>query len=189
MTERESLPLILDLGCGERKLHGAYGVDILDIPGVDLVQNLDDHPWPLPDEHFEWVRAMDVLEHVTDFVAALQSIFRVLKPGGRFTCKMPFAGSVHHHTDPTHRRAATSRTLDYFCDNGLWRQFRYTEPMFHFESFSYVREIPIRPPVGSLIHRLDDLVLPILENHHDAYEHYGVAWYPVHSILFECTRL
>jgi len=188
MSEKE-LPSVLDLGCGERKLYGSYGVDMLEIPGVDLVHDLDEHPWPLPDGHFEWVRAMDVLEHVDDFVATLKEIHRVLRPGGRFTCKMPFFGSVHHHTDPTHRRSATSRTLDYFCDNGQWQQFQYTEPMFHMEGFSYIREIPVRPPVGSLIRRLDEFMLPLLKRHHDVYEHYGTAWYPVHSIIFELVRL
>ena len=182
---------ILDIGCGHRKLTGAFGMDLLPLPGIDLVHNLDEQPWPLPDGHFRWVRAIDVLEHVDDFVGCMQECHRVLKPGGRLTIKMPFAGSVHHHTDPTHRRSATSRSLDYFCqksDSPL-RDYDYTGSLFELNAFHYVREIPVKPPLGPVIGLLDKRLLPLLERHHDVYEHYFTGLYPVHSILFECTRL
>lgn len=182
------LPTVLDLGCGTRKLPGAFGVDAIALPGIDLVQDLDVHPWPLPDGHFRWVRAMEVLEHVEDFVACVEECHRVLRPGGRLTIKMPFAGSVHHHTDPTHRRAATSRTMDYFLEGEHLSKYGYSQAHFRLESFRYVREIPVKPPVGWLVKHLDANVLPLLERHHDIYEHYLVGWYPVHSIVFECIK-
>ena len=185
---REAIPDVLDLGCGRRKLPGAFGVDVLALPGVDLVHDLDERPWPLPSNHFRWVRAMDVLEHVSDFVGCMEECYRVLVAGGRLTIKMPFMGSVHHHTDPTHKRSATSRTLDYFIEGQPFVGYGYSEGRFRLERFEYVREVAAKPPLGPLIRRLDRVVLPFLQRHHDIYEHYLAGFYPVHSIVFDLVR-
>lgn len=180
---------ILDIGCGTRKLHGSVGLDLLPLPGVDIVHNLDHMPWPLPDKQFRWVRAMDVLEHVDDFIGCIQQLYRVLKPGGRLTIKMPFAGSVHQHTDPTHRRGATSRTLDYFIPGTGLSKYSYTKPMFRLDAFQYVRETCVPTGFGWLSRAIDKRLIPLIERFHDTYEHNFVGLYPVHSIRFECIRL
>ncbi|MGL1344632.1 hypothetical protein ACSTKR_23565, partial [Vibrio parahaemolyticus] len=37
----------LDVGCGSRKLPGATGMDVLKLPTVDIVHNVDVLPWPI----------------------------------------------------------------------------------------------------------------------------------------------
>jgi len=182
------IPDILDIGCGHRKLPGAWAIDALDLPGIDQVHDLDVFPWPVPDAHFRWVRAMEVLEHVDDFMGCMDECYRVLRPGGRLTIKMPFMGSVHHHTDPTHRRAATSRSLDYFLADQQLAAYDYARSRFTLVGFEYVREVAVRPPVGWIVQKLDRVVLPFLERHHDIYEHYFTGFYPVHSITFELKK-
>ena len=54
----------LDLGCGSNKAKGAFGVDIHPYEGVDLVLNVNQTPWDLPDNHFEQIRSLHVIEHV-----------------------------------------------------------------------------------------------------------------------------
>ncbi len=36
----------LDVGCGSRKLPGALGMDILSLPSVDVVHDVNRTPWP-----------------------------------------------------------------------------------------------------------------------------------------------
>ena len=91
-------------------------------------------PWPLPGAAFREVRAIDVLEHLADFVRAVEECHRVLAPGGRLVVQMPFAGGVNHLTDPTHRRGATSRTFDYFIEGTeLQRRYGYSAALFRLE--------------------------------------------------------
>jgi len=67
---------ILHLGCGKKKAEGAFGVDIRPFPGVDLVHDLNKVPYPLESDSFEKIIAIDVLEHLDDFVAAVDEIHR-----------------------------------------------------------------------------------------------------------------
>jgi SAM-dependent methyltransferase len=182
------LPRILDVGCGPDKLDGALGLDVIEQPGIDLVHNLDVHPWPLPDQHFEHVRAKDVLEHVDDFIGAVQQIHRILAPGGTLSIRMPFANSVHHHTDPTHKRAATSRTMDYFVPGTHLGRYGYSDAAFQLDSFRYHREMVVPKGWKGLVRWWDSKLLRFLERHHDTYEHYWMGIFPVHSIEFELTR-
>src|SRR2546427_12270220 len=47
--EAAGLPVILDLGCGARKVDGAFGIDIAALPGVDVVHDLERRPYRLPE--------------------------------------------------------------------------------------------------------------------------------------------
>jgi SAM-dependent methyltransferase len=108
---------ILDLGCaiggGVTTLlscgYDAYGVDIYEYWGKDAelywlegttapevkarlsVGSLKPYKLPFPDNCFDYVISMQVLEHVDDRFAVFREIERVLKPGGT---------SVHLYPDP-----------------------------------------------------------------------------------------
>ena len=56
----------LDIGCGPHKLNGAVGIDLRPLPGVDLVQDLDQHPWALPANQYDFIRCQHVIEHLSD---------------------------------------------------------------------------------------------------------------------------
>src|SRR5262249_55059298 len=64
----------------------------------------------LPDEAFDAVVAVEVLEHVDDDAAFVRNVHRVLKPGGRFLMTTP-NGDVVPNTNPDHRRHYTRRAL------------------------------------------------------------------------------
>jgi hypothetical protein len=57
--------IILELGCGEQKTDPNWvGIDVRDLPGVDIVHNLESYPWPIPDESCTLVHAAHILEHI-----------------------------------------------------------------------------------------------------------------------------
>jgi methionine biosynthesis protein MetW len=89
---------LLDVGCGEgsfiiqvrEKFEEVYGVDISD-DAVELSlknditakkANLNNEPLPFPDNYFDAVVTLDVIEHVFDPVFFLDEVRRVLAPGG-----------------------------------------------------------------------------------------------------------
>lgn len=64
--------LSLDVACGAYKRHGAVGMDIRPLPGVDIVHDFTQFPWPVPDEVCMLVTANHVLEHVPKHGAPAQ---------------------------------------------------------------------------------------------------------------------
>lgn len=54
----------LDIACGASKNQGFVGLDMQDLPGVDIVWDLMRFPWPIPDECVSLAVASHILEHV-----------------------------------------------------------------------------------------------------------------------------
>ena len=54
----------LDIGCSGYKHKGFVGMDIRPEPGVDIVHNLEQFPYPLPDDSCSIILASHVLEHM-----------------------------------------------------------------------------------------------------------------------------
>jgi SAM-dependent methyltransferase len=108
----------LDIGCGESKQPGFVGIDMLDLPGVDIVHDLEETPWPLPDECALTAVASHVLEHINPakgiFINVMNEIWRVMKPGGQFAFVVPYAGSHGYYQDPTHCNPINETTMMYF---------------------------------------------------------------------------
>lgn len=104
----------LNLGAGYDILIGWVNTDIVGLPGIDVVHDLDVTPWPWEDETFTEVRAADVFEHVDKPIAFMNEAWRILKPGGFLRIRSPYWRHENAYTDPTHRRFCTERTWDYW---------------------------------------------------------------------------
>lgn len=64
LLQEHNLGIKLDIGCGANKQDGFVGMDVRELPGVDIVHNMEQFPFPLPDESCSMVVASHVLEHV-----------------------------------------------------------------------------------------------------------------------------
>ena len=100
---------ILDLGCGLVKVEGAVGLDNVDIPGVDIVHDLLDFPYPIENESFENIYLRHVIEHfcLDDFEKILNECFRILVSEGLLKITVPHSFSIAAFTDPTHKQFFT----------------------------------------------------------------------------------
>lgn len=123
MTEIEKLikdnaGIRLDIGCGSNKQPGFVGIDMLDLPGVDIIHDLEVTPWPLPDECVLTAIASHVLEHINPhkgvFINVMDEIWRILKPRGQFALVVPHASSHGYAQDPTHCNPINETTFHYF---------------------------------------------------------------------------
>ncbi len=56
----------VDFGCGTSKRKGFIGVDVLPLPGVDIVHDLNKFPYPFKDDEIDFAWMDQVLEHVED---------------------------------------------------------------------------------------------------------------------------
>ncbi|MGH9941422.1 MAG: class I SAM-dependent methyltransferase [Pyrinomonadaceae bacterium] len=94
---------ILDVGCGTGanlemldKFGEAEGVDVSEealafcrARGLDRVTLGEAERLPYPDQTFDLVTALDVVEHLDDDVSGLREMQRVLRPGGRALLFVP----------------------------------------------------------------------------------------------------
>jgi SAM-dependent methyltransferase len=107
-------PIVIDIGCGDRKYPGSLGIDIAPVDGVDLLADIG-RGLPLRDSSVDGVHASHVLEHIDDLVGLMNEVWRVCKPGARFYVTVPHATSSYMTwRDPTHRRGVNLSTLTYF---------------------------------------------------------------------------
>ena len=104
----------LNLGSGGRPMEGWTNVDRADIPGVDVVHDLDVLPWPWDDGTVQQAVAQDVFEHVGDPIGFMTESHRILGTGGDLLIKSPHFRHQDAYTDPTHRRFCTPHTWDYW---------------------------------------------------------------------------
>jgi SAM-dependent methyltransferase len=111
--------MILNLGCGGKveRDQPAVNVDIREVPGINVVHDLNEMPWPFDDGQFDKVQAEDILEHLDDLVAAVDEIWRVLEPGSLLWVRGPYYLGLNWCADPTHRRAFNEFSFDYLDPN------------------------------------------------------------------------
>jgi SAM-dependent methyltransferase len=106
----------VDLGCGDGKVKGALGVDNVQIPGVDIVADLN-QGLPFKDNSVDNVVVFHILEHVDDFIGTMNEIWRICKDGAHVYVRVPHAASTFvTWKDPTHKRGLSIATFAYFDD-------------------------------------------------------------------------
>ena len=132
----------LDLACGYNNLtraHGSgVGADIFPWEGIDIRIG-DAAQLPFRDASFDTVSVVAALNHIPNREAALLSVRRVLRPGGRFLATMigPLTGRVAHmlfHQDETRRGGMRRGEVDGISPRAM-------RAMLHQAGFELQREV------------------------------------------------
>lgn len=109
----------LDIGCGANKQDGFVGLDIREMPNVDIVQDVEQFPWALPNECVRTALASHLVEHINPhkgvFMQFMDEVWRIMKPYGKFIIVTPYAGSFGYFQDPTHVNPCNEATWMYFA--------------------------------------------------------------------------
>jgi SAM-dependent methyltransferase len=115
---------ILDLGCGEKKVEGAVGLDNVALSDVDIAHDLLDFPYPIENESYDIIYLRNVIEHfyLNDIEKILNECFRILVLGGMLYVTVPHAFSVSAFTDPTHKQFFTFGS-GYFWDKKYQKSY------------------------------------------------------------------
>jgi 2-polyprenyl-3-methyl-5-hydroxy-6-metoxy-1,4-benzoquinol methylase len=127
---------VLDVGAGygfflaalERAGYEAHGIEV-SAHAVEqargrtraaVLQQGAEEPFPFPDDHFDAITLLDVIEHLQDYGSTLASCHRCLKPGGKLLVITLNAHSLARpllgkrwawYQDPTHVHMFTPRML------------------------------------------------------------------------------
>lgn len=117
-------PVRLHLGCGRNILPGWLNLDLVKLPGVDLVADLDAcdrEPLPLADNSVDEFQANHLLEHLRNPLPFMQELYRVAKPGATAVFRVPYGSSDDAYEDPTHVRQYFLNSFAYFAQPTYWR--------------------------------------------------------------------
>ena len=90
----------LNLGCSKDIKKGWVNLDIVKLPGVDVVHDLETFPYPFKDNTFDVILATQVLEHIENLPGLMKELARILKPGGKFIIEVPHFTSCTQYMDP-----------------------------------------------------------------------------------------
>jgi predicted SAM-dependent methyltransferase len=112
-TEPTLLPRQLNLGCGTDTRPGWVNVDIVDYGG-NMVFNLDQYPFPLPESHFDYVLCSHVLEHLQNFNKIVTELWRITRNEGIIEVRVPFFLSTKFYSEPDHRIPFGIRSFDNY---------------------------------------------------------------------------
>ena len=92
----------LNLGCGEFKKEGFINVDCRDVLNPDVLHNLNEIPYPFPDNQFTLIEADHVLEHLENPFGVMTELHRILADGGKLVIRVPHFSRGFTHAD--HKR-------------------------------------------------------------------------------------
>jgi hypothetical protein len=145
-----------NMGCGHNRLDGFINVDAAAECAPDQVWNLEQTPWPWPDDCAEEVRFIHSLEHMgatrEDFLAIIKELYRIAAPGCVVEIHVPHPRHDDFINDPTHVRAITPAVLSLFdrALNDQWKASRAANsPLAHYTGVDFritdVRNVVAEP--------------------------------------------
>ena len=111
---KDNRSLVVELGSGKKKKHGRITIDKVNVPGVDIVADLEEGLSFLPDESVDEIHCRSVLEHIENFEELMTEIVRVLKNDGAAHIFVPHFSNPYYYSDYTHRRFFGLYTFYYF---------------------------------------------------------------------------
>lgn len=146
-------------------------------PGVDVVFNAFEYPWPFADDLFDGVLLAHLVEHIPHEIrlakhvlptmterrdqlaraqdgwyAFMGELYRIMKPGGVAHILSPYGWSQGAITDPTHTRLITEQTFSHSLNTSE------EGAPFTYENLGVKYEL-VEPPafrVNELFHHLQD---------------------------------
>lgn len=176
----------LDLGCGPRPKEGHYGLDHVELPGVDIVASLEERLTEIPDNSVDNLVTRHTLEHIVQFLQLIKEIHRIVVPGGTVEIETPHFSNPYYYSDPTHVRFFGLYTFHYFSDDA--KQHRKPVPNFYISErfeiqsirFTLIPTILMNKPVRRLTTRIVNSSMRI----QDWYERAMCRSFPIDSIRY-----
>ena len=109
--------LLLNIGCGQQYMPGAYNWDNSTQTKTDAIVDVRKDRFPADDNFFDEIFSGNLFGEVVgndEFVHCMNECWRVLKPGGIMTVRVPNAMYSVTFLDPFEGRHFIPATFDYF---------------------------------------------------------------------------
>lgn len=126
---KDNKPIKINLACGQIRQEGFIGIDKVRTDATDIVLDLEEYPWSIPDNCVDELVCSHFVEHVRDLVSFMDEIYRIMKSpyvnkdGEKVTSKVtivcPYYSSMRAMQDPFHMRPISEASFLYY--NKDWR--------------------------------------------------------------------
>ena len=95
---------VLDIGCGQKKLDGAIGIDFSPYSMADIVLDLNKEKLPFEDNSIDYIYSSHTLEHLTldGFIHIIHEMYRIIKPDGQICITVPYFMTSANLANPFH---------------------------------------------------------------------------------------
>ena len=114
----------LHVGCGRNIMESWINLDIADLPGVDIVADLDNCKnvkLPLGNDSIDEFFVSHVIEHIRNPLDMMEELHRVASPDALAVFRCPYGSSDEAFEDPTHVRQYFLNSFGYFSQPFYWR--------------------------------------------------------------------
>ena len=132
---------LIDIGCGDKYLK--YGCDEynIDYVGIDFSDcNIEKEYLDYPDNSFDIVTSLALLEHLYDPSILISEAYRILKPNGIFVLSTPnwrYTMRIFFD-DPTHIHPYTVKSLKYLLEISNFKYSRVVPNLRCQEKSNYI---------------------------------------------------
>ncbi len=114
----------LNVGCGRNAMEGWVNLDRVELPGVNIVADIDrcaEEPLPLEDDYVDEFLLSHVIEHLRNPLPLFQELHRIAKPNALAAIRVPYGSSDDAFEDPTHVQRYFLNSFGYFSQPSYWR--------------------------------------------------------------------
>lgn len=182
----------LELGCGPHKHHPeAIGVDVCDHECVDIVGDVFEVLYRIPNHQIKAVYSYHFFEHIADLSLLLKELARVLQPSGRLGVVVPHFSNPYYYSDYTHRNFFGLYSFSYLCEEKILRR---RVPTYGQAADFYIERVDLvfksAPPFYGrhAWKKLLQFVFNLNGYMRELYEESFCYLFPCYEIRFELTR-
>lgn len=177
----------LNLGSGNDKVQGFYNVDFINLPGTDLIADLNEPLDLLPDHSVDAIISRGSFEHIKNFMGLMIEIHRVCKNDALMTTVVPHFSNPYYYSDPTHIQPFGLYTMHYFMDESM--QFGRKVPCYYTSARFRIEKITIQFYREKFLDKLLEPIVSWLVNINihtqDLYERRFCYLYPAWQIKYD----
>ena len=122
----------LDVGCGLFKQKGCIGMDMVKHPCVDIVHDIQEFPWPVPDNICSQVIMSHIWEHIEPKYRfqVMDELWRIIRYDGQLFLAAPYGNSFLANAHPAHYMCPNEATFQFFDpEYQLWHSCSYKKPL------------------------------------------------------------
>ena len=177
----------LNLGAGKDKVQEYYNVDLIELPGTDIVADLNNTLDQIPNSSVEAIYSRGCFEHIKKFTSLITELHRICVPGALIKTIVPHFSNPYYYSDPTHVQQFGLYTMHYFMDEKV--QIRRKVPSYYTSARFELKSIKILFYRETLFDKLFDTIFGKIININihtqDIYERRFCYFFPASQIVYE----
>jgi ubiquinone/menaquinone biosynthesis C-methylase UbiE len=146
---------MLDIGCGEKKVDGAVGVDFNNNIDTDVVHDLNEFPYPFNADEFDKVYIKDTLMLLDNPQKVMEEIYRISKSGAEVEVSQPYFRSVWGHADPGIKSFGTVHSFAFYDpEDPICIRYKYSQARFSLKNVHFDEGLENVGLIKKLVRRL-----------------------------------